>query len=151
MEKRKIVYKEVQFFWLSIIPALLFLSFTIFAYLYKLGTKPIPLYMTIIIVFIFLVIMLVTYKMTIIIDDDTISISFGIGLIKKTINISNIDYKGIKKTIIPWYYGVGIRFGNGIVLYNTKSGKGIELPVDYKKYIISTKNYEQIKNIIIRQ
>lgn len=151
MEKRKIIYKEVQFFWILVIPALFFLAFTVFAYLYKFGTKPIPLFMTVIIVVVFLIIILLTYKMTINIDDKNISISFGVGIIKKEIDISKIDHKGIKKTRIPWYYGMGIRFGNGIVVYNTRSGSGIELVSNSKKYMISTKNYEQIKNIITKK
>lgn len=148
METRKINYKEVQFFWISIIPALLFLIFTIFAYLYKFGTRPIPLFMTVITVVVFIIIILLTYKMTIIIDNESIFISFGIGIIKKKIDISTVEHKSIKKTRIPWYYGMGVKFGNGIVIFNTRSGSGIELVSNSKRYLISTKNYEQIKNII---
>ncbi len=151
MEKRKIIYKEVQFFWLLIIPFITLLIFTIIAYVYKLGTKPIPLSVTIISIVIFMAIIFLTYKMTITINNDSICISFGIGIIKKEIDISKIDHKRIKKTRIPWYYGMGIRFGNGIVVYNTRSGSGIELVSNSKKYMISTKNYEQIKNIITKK
>lgn len=148
METRKVIYKETQLFWISIIPAILILTFTIFAYLYKFGTRPIPLFATLIIIFFFLTIILLTYKMTITIDDKYINITFGIGIIRKKIELSEINHQEIKKATIPWYYGVGIKFGNDVSIYNTRSGSGIELTSYSRKYLISTKNYQQIKNII---
>jgi len=147
MEKNKIVYREIQIFWLAIIFILPNLIFLIVAHLYKLGTKPIPLFATILGIVVLTLILLAFYKMTITIDTKNISVSFGVGgFIKKIITISEV--KDIKETNIPWYFGMGIRLMPGGVIYNTRNGNGVELDLKSKKYIISTNKYNEIQKTI---
>jgi len=147
MEKNKIVYKEIQIFWLAIAFILPNLIFIIVAHFYQLGTKPIPLFATMLGVVVLTLILLAFYKMTIIIDTKAVFVSFGAGgFIKKVITISEI--KQIKKVNIHWYFGMGIRLMPGGVIYNTRNGNGVELDLKSKKYIISTNKYNEIQKKI---
>ncbi len=76
------------------------------------------------------IIMLLAYKMTIKVDDTSISFSMGIGLISKSYKLKNItSYKAITYTALGW----GIRFKPGATLYNVSGNKAIELSLKGKK------------------
>jgi hypothetical protein len=73
----------------------------------------------------FILVCLLFYGLTTKITPDTISVSFGIGLIRKRIKLKRIKTVEIVKS--PWYYGWGIRIIPNGTLYNMSGTDGVEL------------------------
>lgn len=140
----KIYYKEKQIFYISIIPALLIILLLIYAEVFNLGSKPMPLFATIISVVIFLSIILLTYNMVITISKSNIIVKFGIGILRKVIKIDEIDINNIKKVNIKWYNGMGIRIIKDGFLYNTKQGYGVFFTTKTKSFILGTRNPDKL-------
>jgi hypothetical protein len=59
------------------------------------------------------------------INSDTITVSFGIGLIRKRIKLKRV--KAVDTVKSPWYYGWGIRIIPNGTLYNISGYDGVEL------------------------
>ena len=138
-------FKEVQFAWWMI--ALMTFVFLFITYLYinKIGDRPISQVPYFIIMVVNLIILILFYGMTTEIDDAKITIRFGIGIIRKRIAIQNIKHVETVKN--QWYYGWGIRFIPGGMLYNISGLKGVELTFyDTKRIVrIGTKVTESLK------
>lgn len=83
--------------------------------------------------------------MTTTIDAESITISFGIGLIKKKINLANIE--SVREVENPWYWGWGIRMIPNGTLHNISGSKGIELKFKNSDIIIriGSKDPETLK------
>lgn len=144
----KIIFKETQYFLLSIIPSVLIGVLLLVTEIFNLGSKPAPLFVTLLAFLSLLILVILTYKMSITITEKSVIVKFGVGLIRKEITLSSIQADTIKETYITWYYGVGIRFFAEGIIYNTKSGKGIEFETSEKKYRIGTKNAFEIAQIL---
>jgi len=90
-----------------------------------------PDYSTIIIVStISIILLLLFYKLTIIVTDEYVKFSFGIGLIKGKYELSKIE-KCRPLRYIP--LGWGIRLRPGVILFNVSGNKAIELEIKDKK------------------
>ena len=77
------------------------------------------------------------YKLTIKIDNETLSASFGIGLIRKKISIANIE--SCAPIQIRWWYGWGIHFTPYGWLYNVSGWDAVAFSLrDGKKFAIGT-------------
>jgi len=63
-----------------------------------------------------LIVLVLFYCLRVIIDDDYLRISFGIGLIRFRFKLNEIDAHSIVKN--KWWYGWGIRLGPDGWLYN---------------------------------
>lgn len=74
---------------------------------------------------VFVLVCLLFYGMTTRIGADTIEVSFGIGLIRKRIQLQRI--KSVDTVKSPWYYGWGIRIIPHGMLYNITGTDGVEL------------------------
>ncbi len=124
--------------------------FIFYGYYNQLGNKPIPLIPTILIVALFVFIILLFYKLTITIDDEKFTAIFGIGLIKKSILLKDIDLNSIEKLKMPWYVGIGIRMTKKGWLWNVKVGDSLYLKTkDSKKvFLVGTDDFEEIKKIL---
>lgn len=68
------------------------------------------------------------------VNSQKIQISYGIGLIKKTIRINEIENIIIVRN--KWYYGIGIRMLKNGWLYNIQGLNAIELKMKNSKSII---------------
>ena len=141
-------YKEFQIGWIIfiiLIPIQLFLTYL---YFMGLGDRPLEKNTFLIGNGIFLLIYLLFYGMTIKIDVEEIKISYGFGLIRKTIKLSKIENISIVKN--PWYYGWGIRLIPNGWLFNISGSNGLELEFKDKKGIIriGTKDSAKLKNEI---
>ena len=92
--------------------------------------------------------LLLFYKLTIIVDNETISFKLGIGLLGKSYEISEI--KSCKPVKNLWIYGVGIRKLPNGWLYNVSGLKAIELRFkDSTKVIrIGTDRPDEIAGVI---
>ena len=83
-------FKEFQFGWLIfifVVPAQLLITYF---YIFHVGSKPIDTSSYILANFAFVLVYLLFYGLTTTIDNNTLVVSFGIGLIKKKIDISSI-------------------------------------------------------------
>jgi hypothetical protein len=99
-------------------------------------------------VVIFLICLLTFYKLTIIVDNTTVSFKLGIGLLGKSYQISEIKSCNSVKNL--WIYGVGIRKLPNGWLYNVSGFKAIELRFkDRTKVIrIGTNRPDEIAGVI---
>jgi hypothetical protein len=149
-KNRKIIYSENQTFYLILIPFLIIILLLVILSYFDLGNKPIPIEITFTSVTFFIIIILLFYKMSVKINKKQINISFGIGIIKKKILISDINFDNIEKLKINWYYGIGIRMIKNGWLYNTKIGEAIKLEVSGKEFAIGTENYDTVYNVLQR-
>jgi hypothetical protein len=83
------------------------------------------------------------------------SVTVGYGIIKKRIPLENIENCEIDKTSAVRYGGAGIRTarikGEWILVYNVVGGKRCVLKLKegrFKKFVFSTKNPEEVVNVI---
>lgn len=118
-------HKEFQFGWIIFvffIPVHLLITYL---YFNKLGDNPLDTNMFLIISLVMILTYLLFYGLTTSITADQITVSFGIGIIRKRIQISRI--KTVETVKNPWYYGWGIRFIPKGILYNISGSDGVEL------------------------
>ena len=127
-------FKEFQFatiIFIIAIPAQMLLAAM---FIIQAGTKPMTLVPYLIANGTFVVIYLLFYGMKTIIDEQTIRITYGIGLITKKIKLDEV--KDVSVVSNPWYYGWGIRFIPNGMLYNISGSAGVELTFKEKSRIL---------------
>lgn len=118
-------YKEFTFGWLIFVFVIpIHLLFT-YWYLTSIGGSPMDRNNYVITTSVFVLVCLLFYGMTTRIGADTIEVSFGIGLIRKRIQLQRI--KSVDTVKSPWYYGWGIRIIPHGMLYNITGTDGVEL------------------------
>lgn len=120
---KRMVYKKSQIGWLAtglFAAAILFLSL---AYVNQWGAKPLTFIPFIVIVVLFIAISALFYKLTVEIDGSTLRLIYGIGLIRISFRIDELEQVEIIKT--PWYYGLGIRITPKGMLYNIQGSKAL--------------------------
>ncbi|WP_452602143.1 hypothetical protein [Pontimicrobium sp. MEBiC06410] len=143
-----ILYKHTQYGKLLIVILSIVLLSTIAAFVFQAGTNPIPWPVLCFISLIFLFALLSFYKLTIIITKNTITAKLGIGIIKKELNIKDINYASIEKIKVPALYGIGIRLTPHGWLYNVKIGHAIKIKSKTKTFFVGTEDFEKIYNIL---
>ena len=86
-------------------------------------------------------------SLTVIVDDDSIEIKFGIGLIRKRFGIEMVELcRAVKNN---WWYGWGIRKGSKMRLFNVSGLDAVELSMkDGKIYRIGTDEPEKLSEFI---
>lgn len=96
-------------------------------YLYKnnIGNNPMDFTSFVVVSIILMLVCLLFFGLTTTVSSKNITVSFGIGLIRKNISLQKI--KSVKLVENPWYYGWGIRLIPNGILYNISGQKGIEL------------------------
>lgn len=81
------------------------------------------------------------------VDRESVSIRFGVGLIRKEFLVRDIESHGIVRN--PWYYGWGIRRTPDGWLYNVSGFSAVELCMkDGKKYRIGTDDPVGLNNAV---
>lgn len=118
-------YKEFTFGWMIfvfVVPIHLLLTYL---YLNHMGDRPIGTNGYLGITLIFILTYALFYGLTTKVNSDTITIAFGIGLIRKTIRIERV--RTVETVKSPWYYGWGIRLIPKGLLYNISGTDGVEL------------------------
>lgn len=144
-------YKKSQTGWIVIIimaPIMLFLTYT---YLKQWGDNPIPTIPFILIMSLLIFCLLLFYKLTIRIEDRSIKIIYGIGIIKFSINIDILHEVTVIRT--PWWYGYGIKITPKGMLYNIHGSKAVRLEYrregKSKTAMIGTPEPEKLKDSLI--
>lgn len=144
-------YKEFQFGWMIFIPIISAQVLLAFLYINKLGTRPLDTTSFIAVSTILILALLLSYRMTINVEDKFLTISFGVGLIKKRIEMKRI--KSVSAINSPWYFGWGIRLIPHGILYNVSGQNGIELQFNDSNRVIriGTKNSTQLNQEITKR
>lgn len=102
-----------------------------FLYSTQAGEHPLPFLPMLLLEGMFLIIGLLFYGLYTTIDDKTVRLKYGIGLIRLTINLADIESTGLFRS--SWYHGIGIRIIPGGVLYNAHSLDAVEIKLKEKK------------------
>lgn len=105
-----------------------------FSYINKWGNNPVSYTGLLIISLVFATSLLLFFQMKTLVDGKKIQVTFGIGLIKKIIRISDIDHIDIVRN--KWYHGIGIRMLKNGWLYNIQGLNAIELKMKNSQSII---------------
>ena len=71
--------------------------------------------------------------LTVVVDEERLSLRFGVGLIRKSIPLSGVRSFGSVRN--PWYYGWGIRFTPRGTLYNVSGLSAIALLLKNGKHV----------------
>lgn len=118
-------YQESQIGWILLIVQVPILIFLFFAFQNQWGDKPLPFIPFLLVEGLLIFVVLLFYKLTVSIKKNEIILAYGIGLVKRKIQIKQlIEAKSIKT---PWYYGLGIRFTPKGMLYNIHGLKAVKL------------------------
>lgn len=117
-------------------------------YVLQIGDQPLSLNGFILLSALMLVILCIFYGMTTTVDDREVKVTFGIGLIRRKINLD--DVRSVESVKNPWYYGYGIRWIRNGWLYNVSGAEAVELTFKGKNNVvrIGTKTQEALKEAI---
>lgn len=118
-------YRETQVGWVVIIAVATALALLSYSFLTHAGTKPMTMGSFLLVSAILIIVLALMYGMRTIVGDGKIVVSFGIGLIKRSINVEQIKSISIVKN--PWYYGWGMRMIPDGWLYNISGADAVEL------------------------
>ncbi len=149
---RREIYKENQYYKAIIVLVAVSMIFLFLSYIMKWGKpgKLITLKPLIFFELLCLVAIALFYKMVIEIKEGILTISFGVGLIKKRLNMNDIrkDTIGIRK--IPFYYGSGIRFTSFGTLYNTAPGQAVTFTTkkENKRFAVVTQDSSRLIELL---
>ena len=121
-----------------------------FAGWFQIGNKPAPLTPTIVIAVVLVITFVIFHKLTITIDATKIQATFGLGLIKQTMLLKDIDFNSIELIKVPFLYGIGIRLTPEGTLYNVKLGSAIKIKSSTKSktFFVGTDDFETIKRTL---
>ena len=94
-----------------------------------------------------LAVLLLFHSLTILVDQEKVTASFGPGLIKKSILFNEIVSAEVKE--VPWYYGTGLRMIRGGWMYNAAVGKVVAVNLkDGKIYYFGSDEPEKLISVI---
>ena len=144
------IYQKTQYGYFIIAFSLIISILIGFSHYYQLSEKPLPLTASILLIGFLMLSMLTFYKLTIHINQEKITATFGLGIIKKTMLLSEIDKNSIEKVSMPWYVGIGIRITPKGTLYNVKIGDSIFInnKQQTKTFLVGTDDFEGIKTAL---
>jgi len=118
-------YKEFTFGWLIFVFVIPIHFLLTYLYMNDIGDRPIDTTGYIGITMTFILTCFLLFGLTTKLTSDTITISFGIGLIRRRIPLKKV--KTVDTIKSPWYYGWGIRIIPNGILFNMSSSDGVEL------------------------
>lgn len=142
-------YKETQIGWYMSILLIVAILMVGSGYFLGLGSNPISINGLLIIGSVLLFSLLSFYKLTVKVENKTIYIIYGIGLIRIRLSVQNLKYVKVVKT--PFYIGLGIRVTSTGMLYNVQGNKAVEVKYGIdriKRVKIGTSNPTMLKETI---
>lgn len=125
-------------------------AFVLFAAFMGWGSKPAPIELGFFIFILFGLLSLPFYKLTITVTQHYAVASFGIGWIKKKVLIKDLDLTTAEIVNLPWYAGVGYRWGSQGTFMNTRPGPALLIKTHnkYDEFFVGTKNGSAIIRVI---
>lgn len=146
-DSKNIIFKETQVFYLILIPSIFIIALSILGYIFK---KEIIYEGYLVTAGVFFVIAFLMYDLKIVITDKKFKAYFGFGIIKREIDLSEIDIASIEMVKCQWYYGIGIRLTPKGTLFNVKINNAIRFTSKSKDktFLIGTDHYDEIKAVL---
>lgn len=114
-------YRHRQTGWLVIV-ALTIPTISVF---FLTGRRPL---VGIVVAAAFGILLLLFHSLTVSVKGDSVRIAFGVGLVRTSIPLASV--RGCRKVRSPWYYGWGIHWFPGGVIYNISGFEGVELDLE---------------------
>ena len=139
-------YKHTQTGWLTLIvcSALLVLLVAVSAHVPEPRARLIPLYVG---VPIMLIVMALFGSLTVTVNDDAITIQFGLGIIRKKISLAEVA--SCEPVRNQWWWGWGIHLIPGGWLYNVSGLDAVELKMKNGRiFRIGTDEARQLAELI---
>ena len=123
----------------------------IILYFARIGTRPIDFNGFMFLNITFGLMYLLFYRMTTVITDEKVRVSFGVGLIWRNIEFNKILSAVAVKN--PWYYGLGIHLIPNGMLFNVSGSGAVELTLksNGRVFRIGTKNSLQLRDEIVKR
>lgn len=118
-------YREFQFGWVLLILILAIQGLTTFFLVSQIGARPLTLPSYLESTGVLSIIVMLFHSMRIRIDSSQVVVLFGVGLIRKKIDLNRVKSLEIVKN--PWYYGWGLRLLPNGWLYNISGADAIEI------------------------
>ncbi|MBN2541579.1 hypothetical protein JXI42_01830 [bacterium] len=135
------IYKHTQTGWLMMV----LIAIPILVSIY-VGVQESVIYLLLLSCF-FIAIALLFYKLTVVINDREIKVYFGIGLIKKVIEIKEIESSRIVRN--KWYWGWGLKKIPGGWMYNIAGLDAVEIEMhDGRKFRVGTDEQQMLNEMI---
>ena len=143
-------YKEFQFGWiifLFVVPAHVLINYL---YLTGFGSQPMNLGSILFGNGILTLIYILFYGLTTQLTEGVLSVSFGIGIIKKKISLDRVA--GVKETRNNNIYGWGLRFIPNGIMYNISGNEAVELKFkdSSRVFRIGTQHSTLLKQEIVK-
>ena len=147
------VYKKTQIGWWLIAVFAIPIVWLLLAYFYQWGSRPLTKTSLVFSVVLLILIVLLFYRFTVETEQDTIRLTYGIGLIRITPKIDELIRTEVVKT--PWYYGLGIRITPKGMLYNIQGTGAVLLEYMHdgklKTVMIGSPEPEKLKRVLDTQ
>jgi hypothetical protein len=144
--------EETQYGWIMIAVCFGVFIFMLLTYVNRWGNRPIPKTGFLIMTGVFFVLLSVFYKLTIRLEGRSITVLFGIGLIRKRITPEKI--LRVEPFKVPWYYGSGVRMTAKGMLYSLQGSRAVRIVYlergKEKSVLIGTSDPEQLKMYLER-
>ena len=116
-------YRKTQIGWWLIVLFTIPILWLVVAYFQQWGSRPLTELSLVFAIILLALIILLFYRLTVEVKNDTIRLTYGIGLIKITLRIDELISTRVVKT--PWYYGLGIRITPKGMLYNIQGTRAV--------------------------
>jgi hypothetical protein len=141
-------YREFTFGWMIFAFAIPTFGLFVFLFMTQRGDRPMTLGIFIMMTVLIMAVCLLFYGMTTTIDADRISVSFGLGLIRRRFPLSRV--MSAQPVRSPWYYGWGIRFIPNGMMFNISGFDSVELRFNDSDRIfrIGTRNPQALQEAI---
>ena len=143
-------YKSSQMGWVMsciFTPVVIFLCL---AYVNQWGNKPIPFAPFLVITSLFLILWSCFYKLTVTVRNSTLSVSYGIGLIRFRFKMDQLIKVDVGQ--VPWYYGLGIRITPKGMLYNIQGSQVVNITYKHgeklKFVMVGTPEPHRLKKVL---
>jgi hypothetical protein len=121
-------YRQTQVSWPTVVPLVAVMLILIGVFL--LNHLVVALWL---VAGVMALILLLFATMTVVVDDSGIEARFGIGVVRKRVPFDRIRSCQVVRN--PWYYGWGIHFFPGGILYNASGLSAVELQLTNGRYV----------------
>jgi hypothetical protein len=118
-------YEEQTIGWIILFLLLPVQGIIFWLYVEQIGDRPIDAIGIAVFQVVTLLVVALFYRMKTIVDHGRLTVSFGIGLIRRSIDLN--DVREAKFATNPWHYGWGIRHIPNGRLYNLSGSEAVEL------------------------
>ncbi len=146
----EMMYRKTQTGWWLLVVFTIPILWLVLAYFQQWGSRRLTAISLAFTVVLLAIIVLLFYRLTVEVENHTIRLTYGIGLIKITLKIDELIRTRVVKT--PWYYGLGIRITPKGMLYNIQGSRAVLVEYmqkgELKPVMIGSPEPEKLKEIL---